>query len=607
MHSLTSTTLALAAIFFTSPGVAPGASANAATAAPTSETKDAPQNPPGLVLVEGGRTKIGTSMKDMKKFIEEHNEAQEKAAGFLGETPQHTVSVDDCYMMVTETTHEQFHEYVKATGAMPPYLWGDGAIQAAIKAQQDEYGAKVREARANNTQMPERPEPIDKAYWWEQNWKKSEWEMPEAIAKKPVVFVDYQDARGYAEWAGLRLMTEFEFERAVRGNSDRDWAWGEDWKENACATTELRKVSDCVDVGSFPEGASPEGIRDLNGNVWEWTSSRYDAYPKFKHERFTVGKGALKKEIDSMPKFSADRRVVRSGAQQVSKLFARASTRGGFDRYQKASVLGFRCAASVKPGVDFARDRMKNIPNEIRPQDSKGPVIFLPEAVTAMDRWHSTDGASETPGYAVITGYDYILFTPTEQIQTNGVNDIRKGSLKDEITFVGFLSTNQDMVEPALRAGTYLVAIRGAGKYPDREAPQDAEGEGDEAAPVEAGSKDDDGDGPTTLRVDEHLEIDPEVDNYIFIDMEGTPVAAMATPELEYGNVTSATKLGAFVVEKTVTLEIPGQEEGEVEEIEVQQQWLDLKYFVKGRSRKGLKGTLALRFDEGLLDGEWRR
>lgn len=561
---------------------------------------DGAQAPPSMVLIPGGRTKVGTAPKDMVKLIEEHAEAQEKAGGCLAETPQHTVTVDDFYLMVTEVTSEQFREYVQATGARPPYMWGDKAINAAIQARTEAYGKAVEEAKAAGRPAPDRPGKFDRAYWWEQNWKGAEWEMPESLAKKPVVYVDYQDAKGYAEWAGLRLMTEFEFERAARGDSGRTFTWGDDWKKGLCATKEL-KLSDCVDVGKYSEGATEQGVHDLNGNVWEWTSSPYVAYPGWKHEKFNVGKGSLKREINAMPKWSPDRRVVRSGSSQTGLVFARNTTRGGFDRYQQASVLGFRCAASIKPGMDFAQEAMSQIPNEIRPQDSKGPVTFMPVEVIAMDRWMSTDGASEVPGYGVITGYDYILFTPTEEIQANGVGDLQKASQSDELTYVGFLSTNKDMVEPALRAGTYLVAIRGAGKYPERKIA--AEG----AEPVEAGAKEEDPDGATKVMVDNFLELDPEIDNYVFIDMTGTPVAAMPTKKLEYGNNSSATKLGAFVVDKTVTIEIPGKKEGEVEEIEVEQQWLDLKYFVKGRSRKGLKATLSLRFEEGLLDGDWRR
>ena len=562
-------------------------------------------SPPGLVLVEGGRTKIGTSFNDMEKLIEEHKEAQEKAGGFLSEVPQNTIAVDDFFMMVTEVTNEQYREYVLSVNGQPPLLWGDKAIGVARDLFLQEDAEKRRAAKEANQPVPERAV-WDAFTWWERNWKDQEWEMPEAIAKHPVIYVDYQNARGYAEWAGLRLPTEFEFERAVRGDTENDFTWGKDWESNAAVTKELRTTSDIMNVGSFPAGASRDGVFDLIGNVWEWTSSKYVAYDGYKHRKFSVGKGRLAMEIDSMPKFSPDRRVVRSGSQQTGYIFARASTRGGFDRDQKASVLGFRCAASTKAGFDFAVSRMDDIPNSARPHDSRGLVTYDPNQVIARDRWISTPGSSDVPGYAVISQYDYILFTPVESMQTNGLGDIRKGALSDEIYHFGFLSTNQDMVEPALRAGTYLVALRGAGKYPERKEPKAGEAE-----TVEAGStQDDDTEKPeqSTMRVDEFLEIDPLVDNFIFVDMTGVAVAAMPAMKLDYGNP-SAGAGAAKVVDRLVTIEIPANDPKNpeaVEEIQVKQQWLELDFFIKGRSRKGAKIELGLRFAEGLMDGDWR-
>lgn len=558
--------------------------------------------PPGLVLVEGGRTKIGTSFKDMVKLIEENKEAQEKAGGFLSEVPQHSVNVDDYYMMVTEVTSEQYREYVLAKQVMPPYIWGgqtlDDARDQFLKDDNDRRQANKAAGKAPGARAV-----WDPATWWEKHWKDAEWSMPEELAKKPVIYVDYEDAKSYAEWAGLRLPTEFEWERAVRGNTDNAFAWGDDWETAKSVTKELRATSDIAEVGKYPDGATADGIHDMHGNVWEWTASKYLQYPGFKHKSFSVGKGRLAEEIDRMPKFSPQRYVVRGGCQQNSKVFARASTRGGFDRYQKASALGFRCAASVKPGFDFAQSAYSDIPNQIRPQDAKGPVLYDTNQVIARDRWISNNGESNVAGYQVITKYDYILFTPVTGMQTNGLGDIRKGTQNDEIYHLGFLATNQDLIEPALRAGTYLVALRGEGKYPKRAKEEDEEGDPEVEVPDEEEEL-----GQSTMRIDEFLEIDPLVDNYIFIDMTGTPVAAMPALELEYGNPKAGTG-SAAVVDKPIMIEVSANDPKDpeaTEQIEVMQQWLDTTFFIKGRSRKGMKATLSLRFEEGLLDGDWR-
>ena len=566
-------------------------------------------SPPGLTMIEGGRTKIGTDFKDMVKLIEENKSAQEKAGGFLSEVPQHSVSVDDFFLMVTEVTNEQYREYVLAAKVQPPLLWGDESINKAREEYLAQEAEKRREAKEAGKPAPARRS-FEAFEWWERNWKDAEWKMPEALAKKPVVYVDYQNARGYAEWAGLRLPTEFEWERAVRGDTDNDFIWG-DWQPGMCVTKELRATSNILDVGSKPDGANSAGQHDLHGNVWEWTGSRYVNYPGWKHKTFSVGKGRLKEEIDRMPKFSPVRRVIRGGSQQTDRIFARGSSRGGFDRTQKASVLGFRCAASEKPGFDFAQNAIKDIPNEIKPQDSKGMVPFDTTQVIARDRWIANDGGSDISNYRVITQYDYILFTPVKALQTNGLADIRKGTQKDEIYHVGFLATNQDLVEPALRAGTYLVAIRGMGKYPERAedvGEDEAEDTEEEAAPDDSTDTAEDELGQSVLRVDDFLEIDPLIDNYIFIDMAGTPVAAMPAVNLDYGNP-KAGMGSAEVVDKAIMIEVSANDPDDpeaTEQIEITQQWLDTSFFVKGRSRKGLKATLSLRFAEGLLDGDWR-
>ena len=555
--------------------------------------------PPGLILIKGGRTKVGTEAKDVIKMFEENPQLLKNDAAFLAEIPQHNVDVDDFYLMVTELTNEQYEAYVNATGARPPHSWGADAIATARDAYLLEQG-ELRKKAIEEGRTPEPRRPFDAPVWWDQNWKDSEWEVTEELKKVPVVFVDYQDARGYADWAGLRLPDENEFERAVRDKSDRFYAWDEPWETGKfAATNEIRGRSEIYPVGAFEAGATKAGIHDLAGNVWEWTSSKFMHYPTWKHKKYDIGKGRSKKVIDAIPSWSPDRRVIKGGSQQNSRFYARCTTRGGFDRFQKASALGFRCAASIKPGLDFARTRMDEIPREVRPQTEDGPVVFDTKQVLAKDRWHWTDGAAKTPGYAVITGYDYILFTPSEEIPTSGLADIRKGTQTDDLFYLGFLSTNQDMVEPELPAGTYLIALRGIGPIPEREevAEEDPAAEGqDEGPPIDEAQE--------KLLVDEHLEFNVDVDNFIFLDMTGKPVAAFAPSRIDYVNPTPS---AMNVLDKTIQIPAEGEEgKKKPKMVDLTQQWLDLDLFIKGKSRKGVKLLLSLRFEEGLLDGEWR-
>ncbi len=101
--------------------------------------------------------------------------------------------------------------------------------------------------------------------------------MPGEIADHPVVYVDINDARAYARWAGKRLPREEEWHLAAQGSDGRKWPWGMEYDEDKVNTSGAT-----MPVRSLPEGRSPFGCFHMSGNVWELTESlRNDGHTRF--------------------------------------------------------------------------------------------------------------------------------------------------------------------------------------------------------------------------------------------------------------------------------------------------------------------------------------
>ena len=137
--------------------------------------------------------------------------------------------------------------------------------------------------------------------------------------------VSYEDGSKYATWAGKRLPTEQEWEMAARGYEGRRYPWGDEFNPLA-ANAAGGSRGHVVAVGLHPEGVSVFSSHDMSGNVWEWTSSRYDKFHGLK--------------------------ILKGGSWRSGEDEVRCANRMFWDPEFAKSDIGFRCVLGVAEAVE---------------------------------------------------------------------------------------------------------------------------------------------------------------------------------------------------------------------------------------------------------------
>jgi iron(II)-dependent oxidoreductase len=287
----------------------PVLSASAPEPPPAPLPGSARRNAPSEVLVPGGPFTMGTDTEPW---------------ALDNERPAHQVDVAAFWIDTVPVTNADYRSFVEDGGYHDPRWWHPTGW-------------------THRTQTG-----LTAPLFWKREgatWSRRQFGRVEEVPDdEPVLHVCWYEADAYARWAGRRLPTEPEWEKAARydpatGRSRR-YPWGDDDPTPERANLGQRHLQPAP-VGAYPAGASPLGVQQLIGDVWEWTSSTFTGYPGF---------AAWPYREYSQVFFGDEYRVLRGGSFGADPVACRGTFRNWDYPIRRQIFSGFRCARDAAPG-----------------------------------------------------------------------------------------------------------------------------------------------------------------------------------------------------------------------------------------------------------------
>ena len=362
-----------------------------------SDRADAAAASPGdMVLVPAGEAIVGTSEEEARRLAAEYDV---HPGLFQLESPRRTIRLPAFWIDRFPVTNAQFAEFCKATKRPSP--WGKGGV-------------------------------------------------PAELANRPVGGVDWAAAAAYAQWAGKRLPTAEEWEKAARGTDGRLYPWGNEWKEDATRIHDPRSPRTeplTTPVGSFPQGASPYGVMDLSGNVAEWTATAAATPDPVRHWAWYVVKGA-------------------SAAQSQRYHFRCAAQALSAHQSRRHPWLGFRCAKDASGAAQAqtptipAGKPLSPAPIPAGPRADlygKEPIRFQGGAIVKVPYFPDSTFGLSLPEQVGAEGLPFGWSMPHTRTPWQVTDDGRRAAY--EATFTG-VAWMQVVLEAGLDAVDFTIKIR---------------------------------------------------------------------------------------------------------------------------------------------------
>ncbi|HKP39131.1 MAG TPA: ergothioneine biosynthesis protein EgtB [Pyrinomonadaceae bacterium] len=268
----------------------------------------------GMVGIEGGLFELGFAERGSPTVREGVD-----AFAWDNEKPQHKIFLQDFLIDRAPVSNADYLEFMNAGGYKDFRWW---------------HSAGWEKVNTDNWLAP--------LYWEQQD---GEWMIRDfgglhsvtAKLNEPVSHVSFLEASAYAKWAGKRLATEAEWEKAATvspsSNAKRAFPWGDSRPDESSANLFENGFWNPAPIVSFPEGQSAPGCQQMIGDVWEWTTSDYTPYPGFKSEFDEYN-----------DKWFVGQKVLRGGSFATPQIHIRSTYRNFFYPHERWMIAGFRCA-----------------------------------------------------------------------------------------------------------------------------------------------------------------------------------------------------------------------------------------------------------------------